>query len=92
MSYSHSGNSKERISGIDVLHYTVDVLGGVTYQFNVRAVTIKPGPNASSIVDIPEYSEFRFSLKALTDWYFVNMFVVCFRKNSVYTVVIHLGS
>lgn len=92
VSYSHSGNSKERISGIDALHYTVDVLGGVTYQFNVRAVTIKPGPNASSTVDIPEYSEFRFSFKAQTDWCFVNMFVVSLRKNSVYTAVIHLGS
>lgn len=61
--YSHDGNTQREISGIDALTYSVDVLGGVTYQFHVKAVTIKPGPSAFLIVDIPEYSEFSFHLK-----------------------------
>ena len=56
--YSYSGNSQKEISGIDVLNYSVDVLAGVKYRFYVGAVTIKPGPNASSSVNVPEYSEF----------------------------------
>ena len=61
LSYSHSGgNTQKVISGIDVLSYTVDVLGGIQYQFHVRAVTIKPGADALLTVDIPEYSEFSF--------------------------------
>lgn len=63
MFYSHGRNSQKQISGIAALVYTVDVLGGVAYQFFVRAVTIKPGPNASSTVDVPEYSELSFHLK-----------------------------
>ena len=58
--YSHNGVTKEKSFGQDVLSYLVDVLGGVTYQFHVQAVTIKPGPNASLTVTIPEYG--RFSL------------------------------
>jgi len=68
LSYTHSGNPQKEISGIDALSYTLDVLGGVQYQFNVRAVTIKPGPNAPLTVDIPVYSKFRF-LSAI--WFFV---------------------
>ena len=60
LSYSHSGNTQKEISGIDALSYTVDVLGGIQYQFHVKAVTIKPGPNAPLTVDIPEYSKFSF--------------------------------
>ena len=56
--YSHSGNTQKEISGIDALSYSVEVLGGVQYQFYVRAVTIKPGPNVSSNVKVPEFSEF----------------------------------
>ena len=53
--YSYSGNSQKEISGIDALSYSVDVMGGVTYQFHVRAVTIKPGPNATLTVNVSEY-------------------------------------
>ena len=60
MSYSHSGNTEREIPEIDSLSYSVDVLGGVKYQFSVRAATIKPGPDALLTVDIPEYSKFSF--------------------------------
>ena len=60
MSYSHSGKTPNEISGIDGLSYTVDVLGGIQFQFHVRAVTIKPGIKALLVVDIPEYSKFSF--------------------------------
>ena len=61
--YSHDGNTQKVISGLNALTYSVKVLGGVTYQFHVRAVTIKPGPNASLAVKVPEYSEFSFHFK-----------------------------
>ena len=35
--------------------YTVDVLGGATYQFRVRAATIKPGPNATLSLAVNGY-------------------------------------
>ena len=60
VSYNHSRNTQKEISGIDALSYTVYVLGGIQYQFHVRAVTTKPGPNALLSVDIPEYSRFSF--------------------------------
>ena len=63
VSFMHSGQTQKEISGIGALSYTVEVLGGVLYQFSVGAVTIKPGPKASSIVKVPEYSEFSFHLK-----------------------------
>ena len=50
------------ILGPSTFSYTVDVLGGVTYQFYVRAVTIKPGTNASFTVVIPEYGRFGYKL------------------------------
>jgi len=53
--YSYNGNSRREISGIDALSYLIDVVGGATYQFHVRAVTIKPGPNATLTVNVPEY-------------------------------------
>ena len=62
LSYNHSGKTPIEISGIDGLSYTVDVLGGIQFQFHVRAVTIKPGTKALLIVDIPEYSKFSFLL------------------------------
>ena len=46
------------IIGPSTFSYFVDVLGGVTYQFYVRAVTIKPGENASLHVVIPEDGRF----------------------------------
>ena len=58
--YSHEGNTQTKNFARDALSYTFDVLGGVTYQFDVQAVTIKPGPNASLTVLIPEYSKFSF--------------------------------
>ena len=60
VSYNHSGNTQKEICVIDALSYTIKALGGVQYQFSVRAVTIKPGPDAFSIVKVPEYSEFSF--------------------------------
>ena len=62
LSYNHSRNTQKEISGIDALSYTVHVLGGIQYQFRVRAVTTctKPGSNALLTVDIPEYSKFSF--------------------------------
>ena len=60
VSYSHNGITQKVISGINALSYTVEVLGGIQYQFYVKAVTIKPGSNAPLTVDIPEYSEFSF--------------------------------
>ena len=41
--------------GGNMLSYTVDVLGGATYQFHVRAVTIKPGPNSTLSVAVNDY-------------------------------------
>ena len=60
--YSHDGVAPKEISGIgrDALNHTVDVLVGVTYQFNVRAVTIKPGPNATKTVTTKEYGKLYF--------------------------------
>ena len=58
MFYSHGGDSWKATFGNDVLRYTVDVLGGVIYQFHVQAVTIKPGQNASLTVEFPEYGKF----------------------------------
>ena len=56
--YSHN-EDKESVHtqtfGPNTFSYSVDVLGGVTYRFYVRAVTIKPGTNASLTVAIPEY-------------------------------------
>jgi len=58
--YSHNGDQESmhaQIFGPDAFSYSVDVLGGLTYQFYVRAVTIKPGTNASLAVAIPEYGK-----------------------------------
>ena len=60
MFYHHSEdplNTHNETFGPDVFSYTVDVLGGVTYWFDVRAEIIKPGENASLIVNISEYSK-----------------------------------
>lgn len=55
--YSHSGGALREISGIDkdASSYTVDALGGLTYQFYIRAVTFKPGPNETISVASKEY-------------------------------------
>lgn len=58
--YSHGGVAPREISGIDknALSHTIDVLGGVTYQFHIRAVTFKPGPNETITVTSKEYGGF----------------------------------
>ena len=58
MFYSHDEdphNINTETLGGNMLSYTVDVLGGATYQFHVRAATIKPGPNATLSVAINDY-------------------------------------
>ena len=63
--YSHSGGSQEKSFREDTLSYTVDVLGGVTYQFHVRAVTIKPGPNTTLTATTRQYGKARLLFSAL---------------------------
>ena len=58
--YGHERDQREETFGKDTFSYSVDVLGGLTYQFHVRAVTIKPGKNASLAVNVPEYGRFSF--------------------------------
>ena len=58
--YGHEKDPQKETFGKDTLSYSVDVLGGLTYQFSVRAVTIKPGENVNLTVDIPEYGRFSF--------------------------------
>ena len=60
--YGHEKDTRKETFGKDTLSYSVDVLGGLTYEFSVRAVTIKPGENVTSTVEIPEYGRFRFLL------------------------------
>ena len=63
--YSHEGETQKKSFGKEVRSYNVDVLGGVTYQFHVRAVTIKPGLNATFTVNIPEYGTFSIHSKLI---------------------------
>ena len=74
--YSHGGVVTREISGIDkdALNHTVDVLGGVTYQFHVRAVTIRPGPNGTITVTTSEYSGF-FTFTVMSIAVHLNTFV-----------------
>ena len=60
--YSQSKSSHEMSFGSETQSHSLDVLGEVTYQFHVRAVTIKPGPNATLTVHIPVYGTFSFRL------------------------------
>ena len=58
--YSHSEDvqSVHTVTfGPDTFSHVVDVLGGVKYQFLVRAVTIKPGTNTSISVNTREYGK-----------------------------------
>ena len=58
--YSHSEDIQSVYTetfGPETFSYVVDVLGGVNYQFAVRAVTIKPGTNTSISVDTREYGK-----------------------------------
>ena len=58
--YGHERDTRKETFGKDTLSYSVDVLGGLTYQFSVRAVTITPGGNVTITVNIPEYGRFSF--------------------------------
>ena len=68
--YSHDGVAPKEISGLgkDALNHIVDVLGGVMYQFNVRGVTIKPGPNAMKTVTTKEYGKLYFHVFEMTSF------------------------
>ena len=58
--YSHSEDKQSvhtNSFGQDTFSYVVGVLGGVNYQFSIRAVTIKPGTNASISVNTREYGK-----------------------------------
>jgi len=58
--YGHDKDTRTETFGKDTLSYSVEVLGGLTYQFFVGAVTIKPGENASLTTNVPEYGRFSF--------------------------------
>ena len=58
--YGYGKDIWKKTFGKDTLSYSVDVLGGLTYQFSVRAVTIKPGENVTVTVNIPEYGKCSF--------------------------------
>ena len=90
--YSYNGNPQREISGIDALSFSVDVLGGATYQFHVRAVTIKPGPNVSLTVNVPEYGmktsiliqfnpAFRYACSFSNDLQFTVLLVILSKVN-----------
>ena len=64
MFYDHDKDTRKEIIGNDTLSYSVDVLGGLTYQFYVRAVTVKPGENATLTVNVPEYGKLSSFLNA----------------------------
>ena len=88
--YSHNGVAPREISGIGkaALSHTVDVLGGVTYQFIVSAVTIKPGKNATKTVTTKEYGKLYFHIFEMTSFYLyqtkINFYTVCkFKKQTV---------
>ena len=62
--YSHSGSAARKFSGIDkdAFSHTVGVFGGVTYQFNVTAVTIKPGAYETITVTTRTYGKLNFHI------------------------------
>ena len=76
--YSHDGVAPREISGIgkSALSHTVDVLGGVTYQFNVRAVTIKPGKNATKTVTTKEYGKLYLHIFERTSFQFYHTKII----------------
>ena len=63
--YSYGGGAPRKISRIDkdALSQTIDVLGGVSCQVHVRAVTIIPGPNETITVATKEYGKLYFQNK-----------------------------
>ena len=40
--------------------YSLDVLGGIQYSFEIWAVTVKPGPRLTGTQQVPEYSKYLF--------------------------------
>ena len=66
--YSRNGVAPKEISRIDkdALNHTVDVFGGVTYQLNVTAVTIKPGPYETITVTARTYGKLNFHIFEVT--------------------------
>ena len=66
--YSRNGVAPKEISRIDkdASNYTVDVFGGMTYQFNVTAVTIKPGPYETITVTTRTYGKLNFHIFEVT--------------------------
>ena len=41
---------------------TVQVIGGLTYNFSLSATTVEEGPKWSQLISTPEYSRFTFSM------------------------------
>ena len=74
--FSHNEDSSRvqtETFGPNTFSCSVDVLGGVIYQFYVRSVTIRPGTNASLTVAIPEHGKpffifFYIKGKVTTQW------------------------
>ena len=40
--------------------YSLDVLGGIQYSFEIWAETVKPGPRLTGTKQVPEYSKYLF--------------------------------
>ena len=40
--------------------YSLDVLGGIQYSFEIWAETVKPGPRLTGTQQVPEYSKYLF--------------------------------
>ena len=79
--------------GSSIFSWSVDVLGGMTFQFYVRAVTTKPGTNASLAVVIPEHGECLFAFafvkgKVTTQLY--NQIIQCSSPVQHFTLIMIL--
>ena len=59
--YERQRNVQTDTFGANIFSHIISAFGGVSYQFNVQAVTVKPGTNASLTVAIPEYGEVCFN-------------------------------
>lgn len=58
-SYTFDGKVKsfQHITDDQTFRYSFDVLGGVKYTINLWAETIKPGPKAAKLEQVPVYSK-----------------------------------
>ena len=45
------------IDPLDSVEKTVDVIGGLTYNFSVSATTVEEGPRSSTLRNIREYGK-----------------------------------